>query len=453
MKRLRFNLKSVLALSLTAAMLGGCASAGGSDSQPANDNTTAAGQKETTGGEKVSLRFSWWGGDVRHEATLACIEAFMNENPDIEIIPEYSGFDGYQQKISAALAGGTEPDIIQLDQPWMASYMSQNPNFFLNIRDYQDTLDLSGFSEDFLNDFCVSHDKLISLPTGTNALNFLANKQVLEDAGITFGDTIYWDDLLEQGKKVNEANPENYMINMDVGTAFYITRIYLYQLTNKNLVNDDYTIGVEKEDFAKAFAFTKLLYDEKVILPFEESMIFKGSPADNPKWNNNQLGGWLMWSSLASQNTWPEGDAVSLPYPQLQGAENSGVLVRPSQVFSVSANTKHPEAAMKFLDFMFNQEVGILALKDSRSIPPTQTARELLEANGMIYPAAAQAVNLAMENLGTPESDLSSNSEVTAVMETITEKLVYGQCTAEEAAEEAYSLLSDVLANLKANAE
>ncbi len=48
-------------------------------------------------GDPVTLRFSWWGGDERHEATLAVIEKFEEENPDIIIEPEYSSFDCYKE--------------------------------------------------------------------------------------------------------------------------------------------------------------------------------------------------------------------------------------------------------------------------------------------------------------------------------------------------------------------
>ena len=376
--------------------------------------------------EQVTLRFSWWGGDSRHEATLACIEAFEKENPNIKIEAEYGGFDGYQDKMSASLSGQTEADIMQMDQPWMATFMAQNPDFFVNIRDYEDCISLDGFSEDFLEDFCVYSDKLVSLPTGTNALNLLANKAVMDKAGITFSDVLTWDDFYEQGKKVNETDPESYFINMDNGIAFYATRIYLMQMTSRQLINEDYTLGVTVDELEEAFAYTKKLYDDKVIIPYEESMIFKGAPQDNPKWNNDQLGCWLNWSSTADQQQW-EDNAVSLPYPRIEGAENSGVLIRPAQVLVVSSNCEHPREAMKFLDFMFNQEAGILALKDCRSIPPTEKGRQILEENGLISSQASQAVALAVEDPGMPELVVPNTTEVTDTFDAVIEKMIYGQ--------------------------
>lgn len=145
---------------------------------------------------------------------------------------------------------------------------------------------------------------------------------------------------------------------------------------------------------------------------------------------------------------------MSLPYPCIEGAENSGVLVRPSQVLAVSANCEHPKEAMKFLDFMFNQEAGILALKDCRSIPPTEKGRKILEENGLISEQASRAVDLAMANPGMPELDVPNTTEVQDTFSAIIEKMIYGQYAGpREAAEEAHKLMSDMLATVKADME
>ena len=35
--------------------------------------------------EKVELRINWWGGETRHKATLAAIDAFMKKYPNITV--------------------------------------------------------------------------------------------------------------------------------------------------------------------------------------------------------------------------------------------------------------------------------------------------------------------------------------------------------------------------------
>ena len=75
---------------------------------------TAASADET-----ITLRFSWWGGDARHEATMKVIEQFEELHPNITIEPEYGSSDGYNDKLATQLAGGTAPDIIQIDPAFL----------------------------------------------------------------------------------------------------------------------------------------------------------------------------------------------------------------------------------------------------------------------------------------------------------------------------------------------
>ena len=64
---------------------------------------------------QTSIRFGWWGGESRHKATMAAIDLYMKENPNVKINGEFGGFSGYQQKLLVQLVSGTAPDIIQID--------------------------------------------------------------------------------------------------------------------------------------------------------------------------------------------------------------------------------------------------------------------------------------------------------------------------------------------------
>ena len=50
------------------------------------------GQRDSSGG-KIEMRISWWGSDARHNATIDALEAYMRRHPNINISPEYQGFD------------------------------------------------------------------------------------------------------------------------------------------------------------------------------------------------------------------------------------------------------------------------------------------------------------------------------------------------------------------------
>lgn len=447
---------SLLLITVVIAVFVGCgkgpeksSNETGGDTPPATTESKNEEKKEEkSSGEKIPLRFSWWGGEERHEATLEAISLFEAANPTIVIDAEYSGYDGYQQKMITQLAGGTEPDIMQLDQPWMVEFSLQNPDFFVNMQE-QDIVDYSNFSQDMLDDFCTYNGQLVGLPTGTAGMVLLVNQPVLDEAGVSFGDSITWDDLLNEGKKVKQENPEKYMLNMNNGSiSYFIARIYLYQLNGGPYVNDDYTLHFTKEELHEALSYAKTLLDEKVLNPYEDMMLFSEEATLNPKWDDNYFGGALVWSSTANVQTWGD-NAQIIPYPQMENAKQSGYIVRPSQILSVSNGSDHVEEALSFVDFFFNNNDAILALRDTRSIPATSHARALLEEEGLADKISIQAVNVSLEDPGLPESALSTNSEVLAPLEQAIEKMMYDQITVEQAVEEVFVLTEDVLSNLK----
>ena len=89
---------------------------------------TAASADET-----ITLRFSWWGGDARHEATMKVIEQFEELHPNITIEPEYGSSDGYNDKLATQLAGGTAPDIIQIDPAFLPSYALSEAGYLVDL--------------------------------------------------------------------------------------------------------------------------------------------------------------------------------------------------------------------------------------------------------------------------------------------------------------------------------
>ena len=93
--------------------------------------------------EPVTLRFMWWGGDARAEATLDVIEAYEKEHPWVTIEAEYGSSDGYQEKLTTQLVSGNAADIIQMGTGWMPGYVESNEDYFVDFNEYSDSIDLA----------------------------------------------------------------------------------------------------------------------------------------------------------------------------------------------------------------------------------------------------------------------------------------------------------------------
>ena len=109
--------KQLMAGMMAASMalsLAACGGSAASSAASAADSTSGAASTSTAAStssdEQVTLRFAWWGGDERANATMEVINKFMEENPNIKIEAEYGSSDGYHDKLATQLASGTAAD-------------------------------------------------------------------------------------------------------------------------------------------------------------------------------------------------------------------------------------------------------------------------------------------------------------------------------------------------------
>ena len=77
----------------------------------------------------VTLRFLWWGGSDRHARTLKALQAFEAGHPGVRVKAEYMGFNGYLEKLTTQMVGGTEPDLLQINWAWLAMFSRQGTGF------------------------------------------------------------------------------------------------------------------------------------------------------------------------------------------------------------------------------------------------------------------------------------------------------------------------------------
>ena len=192
---MRKSIKKVMALSLAAVMavsLAACggSSAGGSGSGENSggnsggntDASDASGASGASGDEKVELKFSWWGGDSRHEATEKAVAAFMAKYPNITVTTEYGAWSGWEEKQALNIMGGNAADVMQINWNWIESYSGNGTNF-ANLEDYSDVLDLTQFPSDSL-ELCKADGKLMAVPVALTGRLFYWNKTTFDEVGV-----------------------------------------------------------------------------------------------------------------------------------------------------------------------------------------------------------------------------------------------------------------------------
>src|SRR5215204_5109753 len=180
-----------LAAAATTMGLAGCApgSGGGGGGQ--------GGQGGGGEGGTANLALAWWGNPTRNKNTEAMIAAYMAANPNVKISGQPGDFSGYWDKLATQTAGGTAPDIIQMDMAYIAEYGTRGALLDLG------EVDVSKFVEGTVDSGKIN-DKLVGINAGINSALLFANPKVFEKAKMDLPDdtTWTWDQLMEVGAEV-----------------------------------------------------------------------------------------------------------------------------------------------------------------------------------------------------------------------------------------------------------
>src|SRR5690606_10213651 len=134
------------------------------------------------------------------------IEAFKEVDDATTITLEPGEWSGYWDKLATQAAGGDIRDIIQMDEKYLSEY--GGPGTPLDLAEAG--LDTSDFAEGSVEVGEVPEHGLVAINAGLNAMTFLINPTLFEQAGVEIPDdtTWTWDDLIDTAVKITESTED-----------------------------------------------------------------------------------------------------------------------------------------------------------------------------------------------------------------------------------------------------
>ena len=449
-------LAATMAAVLTAGLCAGCSSgsSAGNNAKTATtqaqaEGTSAAGntgQAAATGGEEITLRFSWWGGDERNAATLEVIEQFEQLHPNVKIEAEYGGNDGYHDKLATQLASGTAPDIVQVDPEIFPTYVYTG-DYFIDYKDYE--MDLSNFEESYISlPINGGYDgKQLGLPSGISGAGILVNKDLADAIGLDFTKKYDWNELIEMGKKVREYDKDLYLL---CANKEYIANLVVFNY-GKQLIgapffdSDTGKMNITEDQLKQVFDYVQLLYDEEVVAPASYQASYSNDNLQSDaNWMDGKYVAAFTYVStidvMVAAN--PEPTYYLSQLPLLAGSTESGWASNTPQVFAVTKTSAHQEMAVEFMNYFFNDETAVATLGCTRSVPPTEMARKICTEKGVLSQYTMEGADIAATMGGTPNDKISSSQESKAILFDSVETIGYKASTADKVAADAINLLS-----------
>lgn len=407
-------------LSLSASLLAAC----GSGSDAGGDLTT----------EKVTLRFSWWGADDRHKRTQQVIEMFQKKHPNITVKGEFKEWNGYWDSLATTMAANDAPDIMQMDELYIASYAERGA--LLDLNEAKKHLDTANFDQKALATGAID-GKQYGLPVGLGMYSIMVNTDLLAKYNIPVPDDTKWswDDLKQIGDQVSKAGGGQVFGVQSPGINDAAGLSIRARQQGKAMFDAEGKVVLPPEVATQYWQYILDLAKTGVAAPPSVTIEKASAGLNQSATATNTAAFGLWWNTQLTALTAASGAKLKLlRLPGESQGSARGAYYKPSMFWSVSARSKHPAEAAAFVSFLANDEEAAKILLTERGVPANLKIREAIAGQLKETDKAAKEYLDTVPVSDPPRITPNGASTVDAILKRHTEDVLFGRTTPDAAA-------------------
>lgn len=376
--------------------------------------------------EKETITFLNYSSNGGQEPTLtAMVEAFNVIYPDIVVEVETLGYADYFTQLATRVAGGSAPDVFELNIENFRAYADKGAIAKLDTN----AVDISQIYPKTLTAFQIKGEQY-GLPTKFSNVVLIYNKDLFDQAGIEYPTADWtWVEELAAAEKIRALGDDVYGIFRPIQTwEFYKT---VAQNGGSMMNADQTTFTLNSPENVEALSMMVARINETNVTPNAEQM---GGMGDWDLFKSGRLG-------MIVTGIWAFGDFSSNCDFDWDIAVEPGIKVAATHFFSdalvVSSDSDIQDAATKFAAFISgSSEAALLRANANWDLPVALTEEVEAAYKAVTPPNNKQAVFDSLNHLVMPPS-LEYFNMVADELQIYLGKAVSGELTAQEALDQA----------------
>lgn len=384
--------KALLGLGAAVALLlSGCALNSGDSSKDSGGSTSGP----------VTLTFqSLAYQDSTVAAVKDIVDTWNKDNPDIHIKLTQGTWDNVHDQLVTQFQGGTAPDIIHDESSDIMGFAGQG--YLADISKYLSSDVKNSVSKDVWDTVTTADGKIVATPTLLQTYVVFANTEAFAAAGVDVpsGGTLTWDELQALAKKLTASGKYGVAWGLKQPTAAVMNTALNFDGTFFDTKDDgSATIHVGDGETAVPQRIHAMAYDDKSLDPV--SLTQSGSDI-LPGFLGGKYAMIVGGNFLAQQVTEsaPSGFKWTV-LPPLAGSAGPTQAANP-QTMSVSAQSKAPEQAAKFIDYFMDAGNQSKLAQGDWLIPASKSARDKVATDTKKIPVWGPMLRSGEDLAGAP---------------------------------------------------
>jgi multiple sugar transport system substrate-binding protein len=398
---------------------------------PAAEPTAAPAAEEPTAApaeEPVTITYFTFSAAPDQLGTLdQMIAAFQTQNPNITVKVETAPFDQYFTKLQTLIAGGTAPDVFELNYENFVSYASKGV--------LMDLTPLANAEPGFTDRFYPRayeafslQGKQYGLPQSFSNVVLFYNKELFDAAGLSYPDPSWtWKEELEAAQKL--TNPET-----GVWGSFSPVQFWEFYKTAAQsgcgVFDSAGNVTINQPGCVESLTWMVDKINTYKIAPTDADM---GGVSDGDLFKQGKIamlrtGIWMFSSFADAPFEWD----IALEPGNTQKAHHFF-----ANAVAISKDTKQADAAWKWAQFFTSSsEAGALRVAASWELPALNDQSLFNDWLSQTPPASRQVVFDALDTLVTPPV-IEKQSQMQDAVGKLLEEAKAGTLTPQEALDQA----------------
>lgn len=336
----------IIILSLVLGLLG---LAGCSDSEK-----TSGKSKDG----KVEISYGFW--DKKQVPAIEnLIKLFSEKNPNIKVKTELIPYGQYFQKLETAATGGALPDVLWMNGAHVVQYAEGKVIIPLSDLAKKDNYSLENYPKSLVDLYTVD-GKVYGIPKDYDTTGLWYNKKIFDEAGVPYPDDSWdWNKLKEIATKLTNKDKGiwGYAALMGNQGGYYDL---IWQNGGYIISEDGKHAGFDKPEAIEALKYN-ISFIKEGLSPSQAQMT---ETAAGDLFSSGKVammfdGPWMVPEYKKNQDL----DVAVVP----KGKQRAVAIHGLSNV--IAANTKHKDAAWKFVQFLGSKEAAEVLANTGTVIP------------------------------------------------------------------------------------